>query len=120
MKTTLSTSAAAEILANDEHSTFSRLGAYALVDYLEELEDSTGEEMEFDSVGIRCDFSEYESALECAVDHGWSHEADILDADDNLRPDDEVLEENEERALKWLQDRTQVIEFDGGVIVSNF
>ncbi len=120
MKTTLTTSAAANILANDENSSFSRLGAFALVDYLEELEESTGEEMEFDSIAIRCDYSEYDSALECAVDHGWSHEADILDADDNLRPDDEVLEENEERALKWLQDRTQVIEFDGGVIVSNF
>jgi hypothetical protein len=120
MKTTLSTSAAAEILANDENSSFSRLGAYALVQYLEELEDSTGEEMEFDSVAIRCDFAEYDSALECAVDYGWSHEADILDDDDNLRPDDEVLEENEGRALKWLQDRTQVIEFDGGIIVSSF
>jgi hypothetical protein len=120
MKTTLSTSAAAEILANDENSSFSRLGAYALVDYLEQLEEDTGEEMEFDRVGIRCDFAEYDSALKCAVDHGWSHEADILDADDNLRPDDEVLEENEERALRWLQDRTQVIEFDGGIIVSSF
>jgi hypothetical protein len=120
MKTTLSTSHAAEILANDENSSFSRLGAYALVDYLEQMEEDTGEEMEFDRVGIRCDFSEYESALECAVDYGWSHEADILDADDNIRPDDEVLEENEELALKWLQNRTQVIEFDGGVIVSSF
>jgi hypothetical protein len=120
MKTTLTTSAAAEILANDENSSFSRLGAYALVEYLEELEESTGEEIEFDRVGIRCDFSEYDSALECAVDHGWSHEADILDADDNLRPDDEVLEENNERALRWLHDRAQVIEFDGGVIVSSF
>jgi hypothetical protein len=120
MKTTLTTSHAAEILASDENSSFSRLGAYALADYLEQLEEDTGEEIEFDSVAIRCDFSEYESALECAVDHGWSHEADILDADDNLRPDDEVLEENEERALKWLQNRTQVIEFDGGIIVSSF
>ena len=120
MKTTLTTSHAANILANDEYSSFSRLGAFALVDYLEELEDSTGEEMEFDPVAIRCDFAEYDSALECAVEYGWSHEADILDADDNLRPDDEVLEENEERALKWLQGRTQVIEFDGGVIISNF
>jgi hypothetical protein len=120
MKTTLTTSAAANILAEDEYSSFSRLGAFALVEYLEQLEEDCGEEMEFDSVAIRCDFAEYGSALECAVDHGWSHEADILDSDDNLRPDDEVAEENEERALRWLQDRAQVIEFDGGIIVSNF
>jgi len=120
MKTTLTTSQAAHILIDDENANWSRAGAYALVEYLEELEESTGEEMEFDSVAIRCDYSEYDSALECAVEYGWSHEADILDADDNLRPDDEVLEENEGRALKWLEYRTQVIEFDGGVIVSNF
>jgi hypothetical protein len=120
MKTTLTTSHAANILANDEYSSFSRLGAYALVEYLEQMEEDSGEEIEFCHVAIRCDFAEYDSALECAVEYGWSHEADILDDDDNLRPDDEVLEENEERALRWLQDRTQVIEFDGGVIVSNF
>jgi hypothetical protein len=120
MKTTLSTSQAAHILIDDKDANWSRAGAFALVDYLEQLEEDCGEEMEFDPVAIRCDYSEYDSALECAVDHGWSHEADILDADDNLRPDDEVLEENEERALKWLQDRTQVIEFSGGIIVSSF
>jgi hypothetical protein len=43
-----------------------------------------------------------------------------LDDDDNIRPDEGVEEENEELALKWLHDRTQVIEFDGGVIVSRF
>lgn len=33
---------------------------------------------------------------------------------------DSVGEENNERALKWLQNRTQVIEFDGGIIISRF
>ena len=120
MKPTLSTNQAANILAEDQNSTFTRAGAFALVEYLEQMEEDCGTEMEFDAVAIRCDFAEYDSALECAVDYGWSHEADILDADDNLRPDDEVLEENNERALRWLQNRTQVIEFDGGIIVSSF
>ena len=120
MKTTLTTTQAANILADDQSSSFSRAGAFALVEHLEQMEEDCGTEIEFDSVGIRCDYSEYESALECAVDHGWSHEADILDADDNRRPDDEVREENEERALRWLQNRTQVIEFNGGIIVSSF
>ena len=120
MKTTLTTSEAANILFNDKNAGWSYAGARALVEYLEELEQDTGEEMEMDFVAIRCDFSEYDSALECAVDYGWSHEASILDDDDNIRPDDEVLEENNERALRWLQDRTQVVEFDGGIIVANF
>jgi hypothetical protein len=120
MKMTLTTYQIADALKNDTCARWSYNGSLALAEHLEEIEESTGEEMELDTCAIRCDFSEYESALECAVDHGWLHEADILDDDDNLRPDDEVLEENEGRALKWLQDRTQVIEFDGGVIVSSF
>ncbi len=120
MKTTLTTSHAAEILSKDEYSSFSRLGAYALIEYLENLEDETGEEMEFDVVAIRCEFSEHDSALAAAEQYGWSREASILDNDDNLRPDDEVEEENNELAIKWLQDRTSVIEFDGGVIIQNF
>jgi hypothetical protein len=120
MKQTLTTSEAADILFADKNAGWSYAGARALAEYLEELEESTGEEMELDYVAIRCDFSEYDSALACAMEYGWNHEADLLDSDDNIRPDDEIEEENQERALKWLQDRTQVIEFDGGIIVSSF
>jgi hypothetical protein len=120
MKTTLSTSEAAEILLSDTCANWSRAGAFALVEYLEELEDSTGEEMEFDRVAIRCDFSEYDSPLDAAEDYGWSREASILDDDDNIRPDDEVEDENNELATKWLESRTSVIEFDEGVIIQNF
>lgn len=120
MKTTLSTTEAAEILIADTCANWSRAGAYALVEYLEEIEDSTGEEMEFDRVAIRCDFSEYGSAIDAAGDYGWSREASILDDDDNIRPDDEVEDENNDLALKWLENRTSVIEFDGGIIIQNF
>lgn len=120
MKITVSISQAANELMSDKNANWSRAGAYALAEYLEEYEESTGEELELDVCAIRCDFYEYSSALECALEYDWSPEASILDDDDNLRPDDEVEEENEELALKWLQDRTQVISFDGGVIVSRF
>jgi hypothetical protein len=120
MKATLSTTEAAEILIADTCANWSRAGAFALVEYLEEFEDSTGEEMEFDRVAIRCDFSEYDSALEAAEDYGWSREASILDDDDNIRPDEDVMDENNDLALKWLENRTSVIEFDGGIIIQNF
>ena len=118
MKTTLSTSHAAEILANDEHSSFSRLGAYALVQHLEELEDSTGEEMEFDRVGIRCDFAEHDSLQDWASDYfgtpmdEWCERigADKGDNDDKL----------DEKIREYIQDRGQLIEFSGGIIVSSF
>jgi len=118
MKTTLSTSHAAEILANDENSSFSRLGAFALVEYLEELEDSTGEEMEFDPVAIRCDFSEHDSLQEWAADYfgtPLAQWADDIGTDADA--DDDTLDE---KIREYIQDRGQLIEFSGGIIVSNF
>jgi hypothetical protein len=116
MKTTLSTSAAAEILANDENSSFSRLGAYALVQHLEELEDSTGEEIEFDSVAIRCDFAEYASLIDWAeIYFGGDNWSDNVSCDYDA--DDDTLDE---KIREYIQDRGQLIEFSGGIIVSSF
>jgi len=108
MKKTLSTSEAADLLVADKDAGWSYAGARALVKYLENLEDDTGEEIEFDRVAIRCDFSEYESAREAAEEYGW-------------KPDEDAdSEDAEEAALKWLTDRTTVITFNGGVIIQQF
>ncbi len=108
MKKTLSTSEAADLLLADDNAGWSYAGARALVEYLENLEDDTGEEMEFDRVALRCDFSEYKSALEAAEEYGWE-------------PDEDAdSEDAEEAALEWLNDRTTVITFGGGVIVQQF
>lgn len=56
-------------LVDDEYSSFSRNGAKALIEYLQNLEEEIGE-MEFDKVAIRCDFSEYESVLEAVREMG--------------------------------------------------
>jgi hypothetical protein len=116
MKQTLTTPQAANILADDEYSSFSRAGAYALVEYLEQLEEDTGEEMDFCHVGIRCDYSEYSSLVDWARDYfgadKWKRELDI-DLDDL---DDEV----DEAIRSHIQERGTLIEFDGGIIVSSF
>lgn len=107
---TLCNSEAAEELFRDENANWSRAGAYALVEYLEQLEEDTGTPIEFDRVAIRCDFAEYSSPQEAAEEHGWT-------------PDSHIEEDGQEcdaDALQWLQDRTSVIEFEGGVIVSSF
>lgn len=114
MKTTLTTSQAADLLKSDSNANWSRAGAYALVEHLEELEEDTGTEIEFDVVAIRCDYSEYSSALEAALDQGFDPETD-LDGDDEQDDDDKEAD-----ALAWLQDQTQVIEFEGGVIIASF
>lgn len=99
---------------------FSRDAAMALFDWLEELESDCGDPQEFDRIAIRCEFCEYPSAMEAAQEYGWQPEADLYDADDNERPEDEIKEENEEAALEWLQRRTSVIEFEGGVVMQKF
>lgn len=118
MKTTLSTSDIACALNSDENANWSRNGARALAEYLEEYEESTGEEMELDVCAIRCDFSEYETALDAARQYGhdWTPEMFNDDGSENEHFDDEL----EADCLYWLKDRTQVIEFDGGIIIFNF
>ncbi len=88
MKNTLSTYEIVDILRQD----FSYEGAKALADYYEELEQSTGEEMEMDRVAIRCDWNEYDSAEEFLADYS------------NAVGDDEE-EEPMERAIKYLEKR---------------
>ena len=109
MKKTLTTDQAADLLVADDNAGWSYAGASALVEYLENLEEDTGEEIEFDRIAIRCDFSEYESAREAAKEYGWEPDEDA-DSDDA----------EEAAALEWLNDRTTVITFGGGVIVRQF
>lgn len=80
---------------------FTYEGKRALFDYLEEYEESTGEEIELDIVALCCEYTEYESAVDCTKEYG-----------DEKR--------SEEKALAWLRDNTQVIEFGGGIIIQDF
>jgi len=74
---------------------FSIPATYALYIYLDELSSDIGEDIELDVVGICCEFAEYK---------------DI----------DAVKEDYEVEDLSDLQDKTTVIEFDGGLIISQF
>ena len=116
MKTTLTTSHAAEILANDENNSFSRLGAYALVEYLEQMEEDCGEEIEFCHIAIRCDYSEYDSLQTWAHEH-FSNALEELGFDETEENDDDQVDE---KIREYIQDRGQLIEFSCGVIVSSF
>lgn len=126
MKTTLTTSQAADILASDTNSSFSYSGAYALCEYLEELEADCGEEIEFCHVALRCDYSEYESLQKWGEDYfgSWNNLTQEF-GDDYFGPlEDETPEEYAERfddaIREYIQAHGILIEFDGGVIVSSF
>jgi len=99
---------------------FSYKGRGALFDYLTELEDDTGTEIELDVVALCCDYSEYSSATEAVRDHGVDWCPDLYDINEKERDEDEVAQEMEQYAIDWLRDRAQLIEFEGGIIVSSF
>lgn len=123
MKTTLSTYDIANALKSDDNANWSWAGARALAEYLEQLEEDTGEEMELDVVAIRCDFSEFANLEAWASDY-FRDQADAVDKlcltlgmDGSI---DEDSEEIDDLIRSFIQDHGQLIEFDGGVIVSCF
>lgn len=89
--------------AMDRQDTYTYAGKRALFDYLEELEGDTGEEIELDVVALCCEYTEYDSAVSCIQECGYDYQT-----------------EDEEDALDWLRDRATVIEFNNGIIISDF
>jgi hypothetical protein len=87
----------------DRQNQFSRAGLVALFDYLEGIEQDTGEEMELDVIGLCCDFMEFDTAEDAAREYGWTPEHGAS-------------------PLAWLQEQTSVIEVHGypQVIVQSF
>jgi hypothetical protein len=110
----LTTSEAADMVMGDKYAGWTYHGALALVEHLEELEEETGEPIEFDVVAIRCDYSEYASARAAALElSDWEYRPEEWGADYDE-------DEAEEHALQYLRDRTTVIVFNGGVVVQAF
>lgn len=104
----LNTHDVAHELSSNEDNGFSYNGAYAIAEYLEQFEEDTGEKIELDTVAIRCEYSEYPNANEAAGQYDF--------VADSAADEDE----NEASALAYLEERTTVIPFDGGVIIADF
>ena len=120
MKNTLNTYDIAHALHSDEFGGWSYAGAKAMAEYLEELEEDCGMEMELDVVAIRCDYTEYGTLQEWISDY-YSESLDnaIKSAGIDLDEDDGE-DEIDEWIRSHIQDHGQLIEFDGGIIVSSF
>ena len=103
MHITLTTNEIANHLRQDQDASYSYKGSLALAEYLEELEESVGEPMELDVIAIRCEFTEYESLEEWAKEYFGEDE-----------------DEHPSNIAEYIEDRGMFIEFDGGVIVSEF
>ena len=115
MKTTLNTYEASSLLMADENANWTRSGALALAEHLEQLEEDCGIELELDVVAIRCDYSEYTDLIDWACSYYGSDQWR-----DCLGISGEGDDEEEEAISIYIHDHGQLIEFDGGVIVSSF
>jgi hypothetical protein len=83
---------------------FSLPARRALFDHFEQVEEDSDTEITLDPIGICCEWAEYPSALKAAHDYGSSGKEN----------------DTEEAALEWLENRTQVVPFDGGLVIQQF
>tara|TARA_Y100001963_G_scaffold117461_1_gene163410 strand:+ start:152 stop:478 length:327 start_codon:yes stop_codon:yes gene_type:complete len=65
---------------------FSHVGKKALFEYLQEYEQDTGEQIEFDYISLCCEYSEYET-------------------------EQDLLQEYSSKSLESLREETEIIEF---------
>jgi hypothetical protein len=112
MKQTISTNEAAHQLYNDENAGWSFKGATALAGHLEELEEGT-EEILFNRVDVRCEYSQYESL-------GEAFRAYCAEAKHLLLDQGYELESMDDFFIRYLEERTTVIQFEGGVIIRDY
>ena len=97
------------MLVNDHNATWGYSGARALAEHLHQIEEDTGEEIELDLVSLRCDFARYDSLSDWAESYG-------LGFDDR----DDTDDEKNEKIREFIRDHGTLIEFNGGIIVSQF
>ena len=120
MNQILSTTEAAQLLINDEFANWSRAGAFALAEYLEELELSKNYEIQFDAIALRCDYSEFECLKDWIKEYyGEDLQTAIKSAGIDLEGDEEEEEVNE-LIRSHILDHGELIEFNSGIIVSSF
>ena len=85
MKQTITENQFVDAIVGDDYNNMSYEGAQALFEYIEEYEDSIGEETELDVVAIRCEWTEYENIEEVSRDYD-------IDNLDDLRDNTSVIE----------------------------
>jgi len=82
--------------SHGREESYSYEGKIALFNYFEEMEESCETKIELDVIAICCEFTEYEDLNEIKETY------------------------NDIETIEDLYDYTQVIEFDGGIIIADF
>ena len=131
MKNTLNTYEITDALLQDENAAWSYTGARALAEYLEDYEEDCGIELELDVIALRCAYSEHDGLIEWADEYFANYREDfgieyinpmnaesdaqsVVDCDGNFH--ETVLNSIED----YIRDNGALIEFEGGIIVSEF
>jgi hypothetical protein len=98
-----------DVMTN-KYNNFSYEGAKALYNYLEQYEEDTGTQIEFDPVALRCEYSEYENLNEIIQEY----ESSYLNIKYGVHEGIKTLED--------LQEQTTVILINNseGIIIQNF
>lgn len=95
-----------------DRDNFSYDGAKALMESLEQMAGDCDTPLEYDPIAFCCDFAEYQDS---------EYESLANEYDESpKRKDYEDSESFEAALVKWLEENTQVIQFDGGIIIQSF
>ena len=119
MKKTLNTYEIVNALLNDKTANWSYNGAKALAEYLEQYEEDCGVELELDAVALRCNYAEYESLYRWA-DEYFAGDAWMAECGLDTEIDYEERETHDDNIRNYICAHGQLIEFEGGIIVSEF
>ncbi len=120
MKTTVNTYEITDALTNDENAAWSYNGAKALAEWLEEYEEDCEVELELDVVALRCEFTEYASLEEWLTRYYGETLEEVFKSAGVDLDGDESDDELDELIRSHIFDHGQLIEFEGGIIVSDF
>lgn len=117
MKTTVNEYAFTQAFTDmNRGNNFSYSGLKALFNYLEEYEESTGEEIELDVIALCCEYTEYENVQEfvAAYDDSyivWDIEPEEADEEEGTEAVEGEIDY--EKTIEKIGESTQVIDIDG-------
>ena len=120
MKNTLDTSDIVNALMADNYAKWSLAAAQALTEYLEDFEEECDMELELDVVALHCEYSEYETLQDWLMEY-YAEPLETAFKSAGVDLDgDETDDEKDSLIRSHIQDHGQLIEFSGGIIVSDF
>ncbi len=101
LKQILTTNEAANQLLADEYANWTYEGAHAIAEYLEDLSEGCGEDIEFCHVEVRCEFSEY-NANDLVAQYGHLLARDLPSDENWVSNCSEAMEELTEAAEDYI------------------